>query len=719
MEPLLRIGLTNALLATVLAIVVALLARLCRRPALTHALWLLVLLRLIMPPFLPVPVPWRVTRSAVSREEAASTTALTAAPNAAPLPDAAVLVDAEPSLPSAQELPGLPEPGAVMQLDFPDRTAVLAVFWLAGSIGWWSLAAWRLARFRIVLESAREAPTEVTERVRILAGRLGLRQPPLVLMIDAPLSPMLWALVGRPRLLLPRSLWEQLAPAQQDALLVHELAHLRRGDPWVRRLELVLVGLYWWHPVVWWACQALHEAEEECCDAWVVWALPDAAEAYADLLVRTVCYLTKPDQAVPLSATGMGRIRSLERRLRMIVLGPRPRRLSLGGLALLLGLMVVLPLTPRLARPEEGPTLTSAVEEPTTGTSFDFAFPTAPAFVAQSGAPRPDEQPLSPSPLKYINSQRLRLNYKVQNLQTTGSEEVQVWYTRNGSDWALSAQRQKTGSPVVLELAGEGRYGFTLVVRDKDGNGKPPPRKGDQPQVQVEVDVTPPELALSKPIVDRVKKTVTLDWKVTDRNPGAPAVQIWTQWGDRSEAAWVEGKEKGPLTIPYQPERGSLHYRIVARDRAGNTTEVEGGTVPGTGPEPEVIITDVEAASTKSNVNLTPQAPDVLVTHQREMSLPFQISRNTDITELRLYVTRDNSRTWELAARATPKQKHFVYHAPDDGLYGFTVQAIDRDAQELPEPGPTPNVMLRILVDTKKGSPNVSTELPARIGLSR
>ena len=74
-------------------------------------------------------------------------------------------------------------------------------------------------------------------------------------------------------------------------LLLHELAHLKRRDHWVRWLELVVAGLYWWHPVVWWARRALREAEEQCCDAWVVWAMPDRSRTYASCLTgsRRIC----------------------------------------------------------------------------------------------------------------------------------------------------------------------------------------------------------------------------------------------------------------------------------------------------------------------------------------------------------------------------------------------------------------------------------------------
>src|SRR3954469_14172856 len=58
MDTLLYAGLGNAVAATALALVVAAVAHFCRRPALVHSLWLLVLLKLLTPPLLPVPLPW-------------------------------------------------------------------------------------------------------------------------------------------------------------------------------------------------------------------------------------------------------------------------------------------------------------------------------------------------------------------------------------------------------------------------------------------------------------------------------------------------------------------------------------------------------------------------------------------------------------------------------------------------------------------------------------
>src|SRR5262249_50397059 len=183
--------------------------------------------------------------------------------------------DRAPSLPAVSS--AWPEP--------PSWKVLLLALWAAGSLGWFAVAGLRINHFRRLLRHARPAPEPVHEQARQLALRLGLRRCPGGWFVPAPLSPLLWALAGTARLLPPEALWNGLGDEQRATLLVHELAHLRRRDHWVRWLELLALGLYWWHPVVWWARHELREAEEQCCDAWVLWALPDAAESYARALV--------------------------------------------------------------------------------------------------------------------------------------------------------------------------------------------------------------------------------------------------------------------------------------------------------------------------------------------------------------------------------------------------------------------------------------------------
>ena len=125
-----------------------------------------------------------------------------------------------------------------------------------GPLGWWGLTAARIIRFQRVLKDVRPVSGEWQSQTDELAGRLRLRRRPAVCLVPGRVPPMLWAIGGRPRLLVPSELWATMGEDERTSLLLHELAHLKRRDHWVRWLELIVAGLYWWHPVVWWARRA-------------------------------------------------------------------------------------------------------------------------------------------------------------------------------------------------------------------------------------------------------------------------------------------------------------------------------------------------------------------------------------------------------------------------------------------------------------------------------
>ena len=197
--------------------------------------------------------------------------------------------------------------------------------WLIGTVAWYALALIRLRRFRRLLRHAVPAPESLRQRTQRLAEKLRLRRRPPVWLMPGRVAPMLWAAGGSPCILFPSDLLGQTTTEQQNALLVHELAHLRRRDHWVRWLEFAASGLYWWNPVLWFARRELREVEEQCCDAWVTSTLPGAGKTYAVALLETLDFLSDAPRATPLLASGVGRVADLKRRLTMIMSGTTPR----------------------------------------------------------------------------------------------------------------------------------------------------------------------------------------------------------------------------------------------------------------------------------------------------------------------------------------------------------------------------------------------------------
>jgi beta-lactamase regulating signal transducer with metallopeptidase domain/biopolymer transport protein ExbD len=112
---------------------------------------------------------------------------------------------------------------------------------------------------------AAEDPGVYRERARALAGRIGLRRA--VRLVSSPrlVSPIAFG-VFRPSVGLPVDFRNRHTPAEQDAMLAHEFAHLAARDPFWLALADTLATLLWWHPLVWWARGQFRAASEMAAD---------------------------------------------------------------------------------------------------------------------------------------------------------------------------------------------------------------------------------------------------------------------------------------------------------------------------------------------------------------------------------------------------------------------------------------------------------------------
>lgn len=412
MQDLLAIVLANAVMATLLALFAAFVTHFIRRPALKHVLWLLVLVKLITPPAWTLPSGWLEPKpeQQVATETAVDPTAwlvehathVSLQPQAATPESLEFLVS---MLEAAEEEVTVPEvtepsePVASWWADVPWR-GILAGLWLGGVSVWLTVAAYRIYRFQRLLGYGTPAPAELQKATADISDRMGLTWCPQVWIVPGRVSPLLWAFGRRIRLVLPEQLLAELGPQQLTTLLAHELAHARRHDYWVRWLELLVTSVYWWHPIAWWARYEVQQAEEQCCDAWVVAMFPAAAKAYAKALLQTVTFLdARP--ALPPAASGAGHVSLIRRRLQMIVNNPLNPRLSWPGLlgAMLLGL-AVLPTVPDRLQARLSPIAIETEADP------------------QARSQRPDERELR----ERIRSLKEELNRLSKQLEETSAQ---------------------------------------------------------------------------------------------------------------------------------------------------------------------------------------------------------------------------------------------------------------------------------------------------------
>ncbi len=158
-------------------------------------------------------------------------------------------------------------------------SAVACATWIAGiAIHLWrSIHAFAaLSRMVQALPCAR---FEWQAEVAALCEEQSIGRKP-VLKIGDVATPILVQTGGRASIVVPAWLWELCSAEQRTSILLHELAHYRRGDLWRQLAMRLLVLPHWFNPVAWWAARQFEAASEAACD--------DAACGGEPL--RAVCY---------------------------------------------------------------------------------------------------------------------------------------------------------------------------------------------------------------------------------------------------------------------------------------------------------------------------------------------------------------------------------------------------------------------------------------------
>ncbi|SRR5579883_951339 len=312
-------------------------------PAARHALLLLVLLKLLTPPF--IAWPWSLpvlpsTSSQPAQDGARREDGPRERMELSPVMIPPVVRNDIAMSPANGGESGSDQTRQISHFEWKDHAIdAAAAMWLGGGLVVSVVQLRRLWRFQRWLALAQSAPPWLTSQVEELAALLDVR-PPRVAVLPGLGSPLVWA-GGRSILLWSDGLEEELSPEGCRAVLAHELAHLARRDHWAAWLIFAAGCLWWWHPLYYLVRRRLHREAELACDARVIALLPDNRRSYAEALLDVCQRQTKAVALAP--ALGVAsRRRDLERRLVMIMranvasrLSPR-MLLSIGVLGLVL-----------------------------------------------------------------------------------------------------------------------------------------------------------------------------------------------------------------------------------------------------------------------------------------------------------------------------------------------------------------------------------------------
>lgn len=302
-------------------------------PQVRYTLWLMVIVKLLLPPtfalptsiaaqFLPAPIveerEMATPSTALSASVVRPTIATTAGSSAARRhPSTSV----GPTVPSPE--PSSLEGSRLIPSVVLSGLSYAMLIWLFCAL---TLAAYLMMRLRHLHREALSGtddslPPWLPQLLAESSARLRLRSPPRVLVSRHTASP---AVLGtfRPILLLPQDGLSRLSPERAKHVLLHELAHIKRGDLIIHAAYLIIQIIYWFNPLLWVVRRQMRRLREICCDATVANVLREETASYRQTLLETARELLVRPKADPgLGLLGIGehgnclreRLRWLER----------------------------------------------------------------------------------------------------------------------------------------------------------------------------------------------------------------------------------------------------------------------------------------------------------------------------------------------------------------------------------------------------------------------
>ena len=195
-------------------------------------------------------------------------------------------------------------------------------------------------RWRRVAESLRAAVPlcrgREVDALHRVEQRAGVRKPIDVGLSPTTLEPGIFGIV-RPVLVWPAGISEHLQDAQLEAILAHEVWHVRRRDNLAAAIHMVVEAIFWFHPLVWWLGTRLVEERERACDEEV---LQPGSEphVYAESILKTCEFCLESPLACVSGITGA----ELKERIVRIMTQRTAHKLSLGRKLLLTAIGIAL-----------------------------------------------------------------------------------------------------------------------------------------------------------------------------------------------------------------------------------------------------------------------------------------------------------------------------------------------------------------------------------------
>ena len=192
----------------------------------------------------------------------------------------------------------------------------------------------RMFSVRGLLAKSKNPSESMVDTLQRCCKQMGMHRPVFLRLSRVAAGPSVCGLL-RPTIIIPQNLFCRLKREDLRSILLHELAHIKRGDLWISLIQTILQIVYFYNPLLWFANVIIRKVREQAVDEMVLVAMGEKAEDYPQTLLN-VSRMTFSRPALNLRLIGVIESKkALERRIMNMLNRPVPKSSKLGYLGLI------------------------------------------------------------------------------------------------------------------------------------------------------------------------------------------------------------------------------------------------------------------------------------------------------------------------------------------------------------------------------------------------
>ncbi|MDH4241557.1 MAG: M56 family metallopeptidase, partial [Phycisphaerae bacterium] len=234
--------------------------------------------------------------------------------------------------------------------------------WLAVVTAMVLLLIRRMFIVRGLLAQSKNPSDSMVDTLKRCRQQMGMHKPVFLRISPVAAGPSVCGLF-RPTIIIPQNLLRRLKRVDLRTILLHELAHIKRGDLWISLIQTILQIVYFYNPLLWVANVIIRKVREQAVDETVLVAMGEKAEDYPQTLLN-ISRMIFSRPALNLRLIGVSESKkALERRIMNMLNRPVPKSSKLGYLGLIAIVVIGAVILPMHYNPTEPTALAASVED--------------------------------------------------------------------------------------------------------------------------------------------------------------------------------------------------------------------------------------------------------------------------------------------------------------------------------------------------------------------